>query len=170
MRRRFVSAAEAAALLGVTRETARHYAASGQVAAVRTSAGWMLDADEVEALARGRGGKGEDRMIGEVTAAAGVAIAKAIERGAIHREDAPIYESMARRGQPVEWLLNRIPGNRPRVAAAAPAKDDGEIAAEFSDLWPPRTRAEADLRAHVAASAERPLSDDDLYDSIWSGQ
>jgi hypothetical protein len=139
---RFVSAAEAAALLGVTRETARYYASIGRIPAVRTSAGWVLDADAVMKEATMR------RQYGQIS------------RQEAARMLANFPES--RRGAVEPALRALTGGTDPIRAAGAPGQPGGE---EFGRLYAPATRAEARERRRqaIAAAAPPPGEDDDDY-------
>jgi len=67
-------------------------------------------------------------------------------------------------------LLTDTPASRARILAATAAADaeaalDGE---DFSHLWPPKSRAEAERRVMLAASARAALDDDDTnYAAIF---
>jgi hypothetical protein len=63
-----------------------------------------------------------------------------------------------------EWLTRRRP-----VSAAAASQRQEMTDEEADELWPPRTRAEADRRNQIAAAAKAAATDD-VYSAIWPGE
>jgi excisionase family DNA binding protein len=152
MRKTFMSAAEAAGLLGVSRERARQLAASGEIEAIRTTAGWMLDADEVSAAAAAARIRRESPH-GRVSAATAAKMAP--------------YLSEAERD-----ALDLLTGD-PAPARASRARDeDDELPVETCALYPPGTFGpETDRRVaravRAAAAARDDLDESELYALLW---
>jgi excisionase family DNA binding protein len=145
--RRFLSASEAAAVLGCTRETARLYAASGRIPAWRTPAGWMLDADAVAKEAQVRNPYGR------------------ISPEQAQRMLASFPEGRRRdEARAVLGLLTDM-----HAAAVTRGQDGGEVDEEFRGLWPPTSPEEAELWEHIRASVAQPANDDELYKHLFPG-
>jgi excisionase family DNA binding protein len=162
--RNFMSIAEAASYLGVSREWVRQLVISRRLPAERTAGAWLISAAAAEKEAQMRQPQ------------AGL-IAAAVRRGAIRPERAAVYARLANEGHDLSFLAHlaswRDAG--PDVIASAPVDGDGEDR-EYEELhlalWPPATHEDLErqeaARERIAAAREAKLDDEDaLYESIF---
>ncbi len=99
------------------------------------------------------------------------AILGALDRRAISRNRIDHYaglvvdaENEADRADVVA-MINTLWG----PGGPAPGQGDDYDDDQFASLFPPKTGAEAERRAEIAASAARAWSDDELYDHLFPG-